>query len=126
MGSAWIIINRDNSIEEKYYLYSNLWTNNIPRSVEVIIILDLVKTITIHIENLIEVVVIHIDNKFVAKMINKLNLTLSNAVQDVASIIISIRDELQNSLLYCRIEYIKGYPKRNKIFENNLEAFLIK
>ena len=41
-------------------------------------ILDLVKTVTTNIGNSIEEVVIYTNNKFVAKMINKPNLTLSS------------------------------------------------
>ena len=89
-------------------------------------LLDLIKKITININTETEEVIIFSDNKYVTKMINESDLILSDTIQDVSSIIISIRDELKNSLLHCKIEYTKGYPKKIETFKTNPGAFLMK
>lgn len=70
------------------------------------------KKIIININTVIEEIIIFSDNKYVTKMINKPDLTLSDTVQDTSSIIISIRDKLKYSSLHYKIEYTKGYSKK--------------
>ena len=59
-------------------------------------------------------------------MVNKYELILSNAVQDVARIIIEVRNTISDSLVKFWIEFIRGHPKYNKIFKENPRAFLIR
>ena len=59
-------------------------------------------------------------------MINKDELILYDAVQDIMGIIIQIRVEIKSSPLWIRVKYSNRKPKQNKRFEDNPGAFLIR
>ena len=88
--------------------------------------LVLIKTIVARISQCNLDIIAFTNNSFVAKMINKEELTLCDAIQDVIGIIIQIRVEIKKSLLWIRVKYSNGKPKRNEKFEDNLWAFLIR
>jgi hypothetical protein len=61
--------------------------------------LVLIKTIVARISQCNLDIIAFTNNSFVAKMINKEELTLCDAIQDVIGIIIQIRAEIKKSLL---------------------------
>ena len=60
------------------------------------------------------------------QLVNKIEWTISNAVQDMASIIIEIRMIIKASRVQFIIKYTKGYPKYYETFEDNPGVFLIR
>ena len=111
----------------KYEMHTKEWKYNIPKKVEVLVLLDLITTMNKKSHCIINSTIsIAIDNKKIQKITYRKIVVVNQYNQDSAAKITAIKRIIEQSLIEIFINRVLAYKESRQTFEQSLRLQLIK